>query len=131
MGAGNNDYEFGSQDREGTLQRIREADLAYETEVRQRKLEGRWPPSTYRDPHPWENGVVKPPPPDDGPPKKPVLPPDQQRLSHLLACCKLMKGCKKPIPSHLLTEIVGLRKHWQGFDIPPEAIEARRVLERT
>lgn len=126
------DYEFGAHERDGTLQRIKDHDRVWEAEVAQRKLEGRWPPSKYRDPHPWENGVVKPPKEDPAPrstfdPKKP----SRERLMHLIACIKALKVDQRPIPGHMLSEMVWLKAHWDGFDIPPEAIEARRALERS
>lgn len=126
------DYEFGSKDRQDTLERIREHDRVWEAEVAQRKASGMWPPSKYRDPHPWENGKVIPPPPDTEVVVR--VKPDavhRERLTHLLDCAKAMKKHGRKIPGHMLSEIVWLKAHWEGFDIPPEAIEARRVLERT
>lgn len=125
------DYEYGSKERQGALERSRKIDEEWETWRNQCKLEGRWPPSKTRAPHPWENGVVKPPVMEDEAKRRKT--PEEvklDRLGHLVAWAKLYIEYKRDIPGHVVREIMQLHTLWKGFDIPAPIVEAHRRLNR-
>lgn len=127
------DYEFGSRERMGALDREKKAKAEWESYVAQCKLEGRWPPSKTRDPHPWENGVVKPPVFGDEAKAKKLDPVAIKidRLGHLLASAKLYLEFKRPIPAHVVKELIQLHSLWKGHDIPPEIVAAKQRADRS
>jgi len=55
----------------------------------------------------------------------------QGRVGELLAICAAFTGANRKIPGHVRRELALLHEHWGKQEIPPEIIEAKRLLEST
>lgn len=114
------DGDFGAYQRKKDKERQVQHDLDYFEWVSKMKEAGNWPPK--RDPHPWENGVVKPPKQEAPIARKPHNP-NQDRIDdcrHLAGCAKLFVDNKRPIPGHIRTSLKKLGAHWSAAGVPPE-----------
>lgn len=54
----------------------------------------------------------------------------ESRVDQLLAIVEAFVGVGRPIPGHILRELVQLQPHWGKRKIPTAAVAAREVLHR-
>jgi hypothetical protein len=55
----------------------------------------------------------------------------EERVGELLWICTAFKNHNRKIPGHVQRELALLSAHWGKNEIPPEIIEAKRLLEST